>query len=354
MREWEKNIRRVVPYVPGEQSKDLDIIKLNTNENPYPPSPLVEKALLEYKGVNLRKYPDAKISDLVDELAKYHNLNSNQVFVGVGSDDVLGTAFLTFFNSSKPIFFPDVTYSFYDVWADLYRIPYEVKPLDGNFRIIKEDYYKENGGVVLANPNAPTSIYENTDFVEDIIKHNQDVIVIVDEAYIDFGGKSAMDLISKYENLLIVRTFSKSRALAGLRIGYAMGNEALIKAINDVKYSYNSYTLNSLSIVAGIASVKDEAYFEQTRNKVIQTRDKYRKLLLELGFTVPDSKTNFLFASHNSIGAKDLYEMLYNQKIFVRYFNKPRIDNFLRITVGTEEEMSVLLNAITKYMDTCR
>ena len=237
MSAWEKNIRKVVPYVPGEQPNIPGMIKLNTNENPYPPAPGVIKALQEFQTDKLRLYPDPTAKLLIDTLADYYNVGKGQVFVGVGSDDVLGMAFLTFFNSDKPILFPDITYSFYDVWAELFAIPFERPKLDGNFRIVKEDYYKDNGGVVIANPNAPTSICEDLDTLRDIIEHNQDCVVIIDEAYVDFGGISATQLIKEYDNLLVVQTFSKSRSMAGMRIGYAFGNEKLIKALNDVKYS---------------------------------------------------------------------------------------------------------------------
>ena len=248
MKAFEKNIRKVEPYVPGEQPQ-RKVIKLNTNENPYPPAPGVSKALQGMDVDKLRLYPDPTAGNLVHTLAEYYGVSDEQVFVGVGSDDVLAMCFLTFFNSEKPILFPDITYSFYKVWAELYRIPYECPAVDESFRIVKEDYYKENGGIIFPNPNAPTSIYENLDFIEDILKHNQDVIVIVDEAYIDFAGKSAIELIDKYENLIVVQTFSKARSMAGMRIGYAISNPTLIKYLNDAKYSFNSYTMNMTSLV---------------------------------------------------------------------------------------------------------
>lgn len=337
MKAWEKNIRRVVPYTPGEQPKEKNIIKLNTNENPYPPSPKVLATKTELE--KLRLYPDPAASDLVKEIAGYHNLNDNQVFVGVGSDDVLAMSFLTFFNSEKPIYFPDITYSFYDVWADLFKIPYETKALDDDFKLVAEDYYEANGGVIFPNPNAPTGILADMDFVIDILEHNQDVVVIVDEAYVDFGGQSAISLIDRYENLLVVRTFSKSRSMAGIRIGYAMGNPDLIKALNDVKYSYNSYTMNYPSIVLGVESIKDDTYFRETVAKVVATREWFEKELTRLKFTYLPSSSNFVFASHESIPAKVIFERAKEQGIFVRYFDKPRINNYLRITIGTDEEM---------------
>lgn len=350
MKAWEENVRKVIPYTPGEQPDFPDMIKLNTNENPYPPAPGVEKKIQEMKAENLRLYPAPGADSLVNGLAEYYHLEPEQVFVGVGSDDVLAMAFLTFFNSEKPVLFPDITYSFYDVWADLFRIPYECQPLDERFGIVKEDYYKENGGVVFPNPNAPTGIELSLGDIEDIIEHNRDVVVIVDEAYIDFGGISAMDLIKKYDNLLVVQTFSKSRSMAGLRIGYAFGDKKIIKYLNDAKYSFNSYTMNRPSLELGVAALEDEAYFRETTDKIIATRERAKKQLAELGFQFEDSKSNFIFVTHPEYPAKQLFEELKANHIFVRYFNKPRIDNYLRITVGTDEQMDVLVNFLKKYM----
>ena len=283
MAAWSDNIRKVEPYVPGEQPKDTDVINLNTNENPYGPSQRVKNAIVDID--TLRLYPDPTASALVDVLAEYHGVDPSQVFVGVGSDDVLAMSFLTFFNSDKPILFPDITYSFYDVWAELFSIPYESPALDENFRLVKENYYRENGGIVFPNPNAPTGIYEDIKNVEDIVSHNKDSIVIVDEAYIDFGGESALGLIDKYDNLVVVRTFSKSRSMAGLRIGYAISNPVLIKALNDVKYSYNSYTMNRPSLIMGTESVKDDEYFKETVSKVVATRERFVEAIKPLDFT---------------------------------------------------------------------
>lgn len=349
MNQWRENIRQVEPYTPGEQPKETEIVKLNTNENPYPPSPKVNE-IHENLG-DLRLYPDPTAGALVEAIAQYHNADRSQVFVGVGSDDVLAMSFLTFFNSQKPILFPDITYSFYDVWAGLYRIPYETPALTEDFKIRKEDYYKENGGVIFPNPNAPTGICENLTFVEDILKHNQDVVVIVDEAYIDFGGATALPLLEKYENLLVVRTFSKSRSMAGLRIGYAIGNQELIKALNDVKYSFNSYTMNLPSILLGTASLKDESYFRETTEKIMETRSWFESEMQKLGFSFPDSKANFIFASHKEVPAKEIFEAAKEHKIYVRYFAKPRIDNYLRISIGTREEMQKLLDFLTDYLN---
>lgn len=351
MRAWEANIRKVVPYVPGEQPVGEKLIKLNTNENPYPPAPGVAKALQGMDVDALRKYPDPAATVLVEALAKFHGLNADQVFVGVGSDDVLGMAFLTFFNSEKPVLFPDITYSFYPVWAGLFRVPFETPALDGEYRIVKEDYYRENGGVIFPNPNAPTGILMPLSDVEDIVVHNQEAVVIVDEAYIDFGGESALPLIEKYENLLVVRTFSKSRNMAGVRIGYAMGNSALIKALNDVKYSYNSYTMNLPSILMGAEAVKDVAYFENTLGRIIKTREEAGERLKRLGFTCLPSSANFLFATHERVGAREIFEALKEEQIFVRYFNLPRIDNYLRITIGTDEEMEALYGFLDRFLN---
>ena len=346
MREWENNIRKVEPYVPGEQPKQDNVIKLNTNENPYPPTPMVTDAAGHFNMDKLRLYPDPEAADLVGAIADYYGMNKNQVFVGVGSDDVISMCFLTFFNSDKPILFPDITYSFYSVWADLYRIPYENPKLDADFKIVPEDYYKDNGGVIFPNPNAPTALYMELDKVEDIIKHNQDVVVIIDEAYIDFGGKSALEFVNKYENVLVVQTFSKSRSMAGMRIGYAFGNEKLIKALNDVKYSFNSYTMNMTSLAYGVCAVKDKQYFEKCVNEIIKTRQYSAKKLTELGFTFPESKANFIFATHKSVPAAKIFEELKKRNIYVRYFNKPVIDNYLRITIGTKEQMDKLFEAL--------
>ena len=350
MANWEENIRKVVPYVPGEQPKEQDVIKLNTNENPYGPSPLVLKKQMELG--NLRLYPDPAATKLVDALAAYHNVSSKQVFVGVGSDDVLAMAFMTFFNSEKPILFPDITYSFYDVWADMLRIPYETKPLDENFRIKAEDYYGENGGVIFPNPNAPTGIAEPVSFVRDIVKNNPDVIVIVDEAYVDFGGESARPLIDKYDNVIVVQTFSKSRSLAGSRVGFAMADPQLIKYLNDVKYSFNSYTIDRITIETATAAIKDKEYFEETTKKVIEVREWTQKELRRLGFTFCDSKSNFIFAKPpEGIDTIKLFENLKADKIYVRHFNSPeRIKDYLRISIGTDEQMRILIKKLENYL----
>jgi len=350
---WEDNVRRVVPYVPGEQPKDSQkVIKLNTNELPYPPSPKVTEALKRYDVDKLRLYPAADVGPLRDAIADYYGYDHDEVFVGVGSDDVLATAFLTFFNSDKPVIFPDITYSFYDVWADVYRIPYETKPLDENFHLVKSHYMCENGGVVIANPNAPTGVseMEEIDFIEDIIAANRNSVVIVDEAYVDFGGVSALPLIKKYDNLLVVRTFSKSRAFAGMRIGYAFGNRKLIKYMNDVKYSINSYTMNRPAIDLGVAVLSDEEYFRECVAKTIATREWTIEELKSRGFEVTDSKTNFVLAAPKCIDAKGLFTALRERGIYVRWWDKERLRDWLRISIGTDEEMKALVSAVDEIV----
>lgn len=348
MGDFRDNIRKVIPYVPGEQPKQSNVIKLNTNENPYPPSPKVAEALANIK--NLRLYPDPAASKLVNTIAAYKGVDSDQVFVGVGSDDVLAMSFLTFFNSDKPIFFPDITYSFYDVWADLFRIPYKTRPLDEDFMIDPSDYYWDNGGVVFPNPNAPTGVLMELDQIRDIVSHNQEVVVIVDEAYIDFGGVTAQSLLDEFDNLLIVQTFSKSRSMAGMRIGYALGSKELIKALNDVKYSFNSYTMNTPSIVLGSAAIEDEEYFQKTRAKIVETREWFKGEIKKLGFSFPDSQSNFIFATHESVPAKKIFDAAREHDIYVRYFDKPRIDNYLRITIGTREQMEAFLKFLKNFL----
>lgn len=350
MKAFEKNIRKVEPYVPGEQPQ-RKVIKLNTNENPYPPAPGVAKVLKEMETDRLRLYPDPAATPLVEELARFYQVHPDQVFVGVGSDDVLSMCFLTFFNSEKPLLFPDITYSFYKVWAELYRIPYECQRLDEDFRIVKEDYYKENGGVIFPNPNAPTAIYEELEVVEDIIAHNQDVIVIVDEAYIDFAGRSALELIDKYENLLVVQTFSKARSMAGMRIGYVIGNPVLIKYLNDAKYSFNSYTMNQTSLACGVEAVKDARYFEDGISKIVETREWAKEELGKLGFKCLESQANFIFAMHPEYDAKKMFETLKANDIYVRYWGSKRIEQYMRITIGTREEMEALFAFLRKYMN---
>lgn len=350
MSTWRDNLRTIEPYVPGEQPNLPDMIKLNTNENPYPPSPKVVEVLKSFDCDSLRLYPDPNSQLLADALAKRYGLASDQVFLGVGSDDVLAIAFMTFFNSKKPVLFPDITYSFYDVWAELFQIPYERPALDEHFDLIREDYYKENGGVVIANPNAPTGVLQNMDFLRDVIEHNRDVVVIIDEAYADFSESSALELTKEYDNVLIVQTYSKSRSLAGMRIGYAMGNPELIKAMNDVRYSYNSYPMTRLSVALGVAALEDETYFQDTVAKVVETREWTKEQLKRLGFSFRDSRTNFIFATHESVPAVQIFDALREKHIFVRHFSQKRIDNYLRISIGTREEMERFIEETEKIV----
>ena len=350
MSTWRDNLRTIEPYVPGEQPNLPDMIKLNTNENPYPPSPKVVEVLKSFDCDSLRLYPDPNSQLLADALAKRYGLASDQVFLGVGSDDVLAIAFMTFFNSKKPVLFPDITYSFYDVWAELFQIPYERPALDEHFDLIREDYYKENGGVVIANPNAPTGVLQNMDFLRDVIEHNRDVVVIIDEAYADFSESSALELTKEYDNVLIVQTYSKSRSLAGMRIGYAMGNPELIKAMNDVRYSYNSYPMTRLSVALGVAALEDETYFQDTVAKVIETREWTKEQLKRLGFSFRDSRTNFIFAAHESVPAVQIFDALREKHIFVRHFSQKRIDIYLRISIGTREEMERFIEETEKIV----
>ncbi len=351
MEAWEANIRKVVPYVAGEQPNKKDMVKLNTNECPYPPAPAVEKVLAQMDTDRFRLYPDPTAGALVKAIADFYGVAEDMVFVGVGSDDVIANAFLTFFNSDKPILFPDITYSFYPVWADLYKIPYETPKVSKDFKINAKDYYKENGGIIFPNPNAPTSICEPVSFIEDIVAHNQNSVVMVDEAYIDFGGESAISLVDKYENLLVIQTFSKSRSMAGMRIGFAIGNKKLIQAMLDVKYSINSYTINMPSIVAGVEAVNDREYFDKTRTMIMKTREKTMSRLRELGFTFPDSKANFVFATHDKYDMTELFEFLRTKDVYVRHWNNPLIKDYLRITIGTDAEMDKLFEVIIQFMN---
>ncbi len=347
---WIKNLRKVEPYVPGEQSKDKDIVKLNANENPYPPSPEVIKAINNFDCNTLKLYPDANAAEFKAAIAEFYNVKKENVFIGNGSDDVLALSFQSFFNSEKPIAYPDITYSFYPVWCELFSIPYKNYPLGSDFRINADDYKAENGGVVIPNPNAPTSLGEGREFIEKIMDNNKDCVVIIDEAYVDFGGYSSVELTKKYENLLVTGTFSKSRSLAGMRIGFAIGSEKLISELEAVKNSYNSYTVNSIAMAAGTAAIKDVDYFNKTVSMVIKTRERVKDELRSLGFEVLESQTNFLMAAHPEKDMKDYFEYLKTQKVFIRYFNKPVINKYVRITIGTDEEMDIFLEKTKQYL----
>ncbi len=348
---WEKNLRNIEPYVPGEQSKEKNIVKINANENPYTPSPKAVEAIKNFNCSKLRFYPDANATEFKKAIAEFYNVLPENIFIGNGSDDVLAIAFQSFFNSDKPIVYPDITYSFYPVWCRLFNIAYKNYPLTSDFRINPEDYKEANGGVVIPNPNAPTSLGEGKDFIEKIMNYNRDSVIIIDEAYVDFGGYSSVELTKKYENLLVTGTFSKSRSLAGMRIGFAIGSKKLIAVMEAVKNSYNSYTVNSVAMAAGTAAIKDKKYFNETVSKVIATRNRVTNDLKQLGFTVLDSQTNFLFATNENINIKEYFEWLKSQNVFIRWFNQPKISNYVRITIGTDEEMNIFLNKTKEYLN---
>jgi len=351
---WSPAIRSLEPYTPGEQPRIEGLTKLNTNENPYPPSPAVTDALRHFPTDRLRLYPDPNASRLKDALASTFSLTREQIFVGNGSDEVLALAFMAFFRQSRPLLMPNISYSFYDVYANLFGIEFRKLPLDDRFRIRLEDYPGNNGGIIFANPNAPTGIAIGLDEIEALLKRNSDSLVLVDEAYVDFGGESAKTLIAAYPNLLVVQTFSKSRSLAGLRIGFAFGHPELIDALERVKNSFNSYPLDMLAIEAACASLSEPEYFAQTCKRIIDTRDRSAKQLEALGFVVLPSSTNFLFARHQRITGAQLMAYLRERKILVRHFGKPDIEDYLRITVGTDEEMDRLLNALETHPEIAR
>ncbi|MBP5606623.1 MAG: histidinol-phosphate transaminase, partial [Ruminiclostridium sp.] len=312
----------------------------------YPPSPAVRDALEAFRYDEMRLYPAPDASVLTEAIAEVYGTVPERVFVGVGSDDVLSMAFMTFFDSDRPVLFPDITYSFYDVWADVYRIPYKQIPLRGGFRIDPNDYAQENGGIIFPNPNAPTGVLESTEMIEGIVRANPGSVVIIDEAYIDFGGKSVLPLTEKYDNLLVVQTFSKSRSMAGMRIGFAVGSERLIKYMNDVKFSVNSYTMNRVTIACGAAAVRDREYLRETCGRIVATRENAKTELKKRGFEFPDPMSNFIFAKPTLVSAQTLFDELRKRRIFVRYWNKPGISDHLRITIGTDDEMRQLYAAI--------
>lgn len=352
---WEENVRRVVPYIPGEQPKERNIIKLNTNENPYPPSPEAQRVLRELTEDGywpaLRLYPDTDAAPLVRALAEKYGRRPEEIYVGVGSDDVLAMCFLTFFCSRRPVLFPDITYSFYDVWAELYGIPYEQIPLDENFCLHKEDYFRENGGIIFPNPNAPTGVELPVSAIEEIAAANPGSVVIIDEAYVDFGAESALPLIDRYDNLMVVQTFSKSRAMAGMRIGYAMANERLIRCLRDVRLSFNSYTMNLPSILCGAAAVRDDDYFRSICVCISETRERFEEELSGLGFRFCRSRSNFVFARHPDFRGEELYRALRERGILIRWWNKKRISDYLRITIGTPGDMREVARALREIVE---
>lgn len=343
---WRDNLRQVEPYVAGEQPKIDNLIKLNTNENPYAPGEKVAEAIKNFNSERLKLYPNADAATLRHALAQYQGLQDNQVFLGNGSDEVLALTFLTCFNSDKKLLFPDITYSFYPVYCELYGIDYEVVPLRDDFTINKEDYMRENGGIIFPNPNAPTGAMMSAADIADIVAASPDSIVVIDEAYVDFGGQSVLSLLDRYENLLVIHTFSKFRSLAGIRLGVAYGNSELISHLYDVKNSFNSYPVDALAQEIGYASVMDSDVIKAHARKIVATRERVSKELKKLGFDMPESYANFIFIRHASVKAVDIFKALRLEGIVVRYFNQPRIDNYLRVTIGTDAQMDRFLEVI--------
>lgn len=352
---WSSIVQQLSPYVPGEQPKASGpngLIKLNTNENPYPPSPNVIEAIQRTAESNLQKYPDPNGQVLKDTIADYYSLNAKQVFVGNSSDEVLAHIFQAFFTDrpgadDKNLVFPDITYGFYPVYAKLYKVPVTLLPLEEDFSINVDKIPEKNRGVIFANPNAPTGLTLGLAEIEKLLKQQSDSIVVVDEAYVDFGAKSAIALVNRYDNVIVTQTFSKSRSLAGLRVGYACANEDLIEALERVKNSFNAYPLDQLALAGGCASFLDEEYFQSQRQQVISTRELTNKALQTHGFEMLTSNANFIFAKPPaSISAQQLFKALREQDIIVRYFDKPRINEYLRITIGTDDEMQQFINAI--------
>ncbi len=349
MRFWSPEVRELEPYVPGEQPKIQNLLKLNTNENPYPPSPKVVdavQAVLAHQADALRLYPDPDATALKQAIAKQQNVDVSQVFVGNGSDEVLAHIFKAFFIQQEPILYPDITYSFYPVYSQFFGVQTKQIPLNEKFEIDISDYEQENGGIIITNPNAPTSIALGLDKIEQVLKANPNRVIVIDEAYVDFGAESAVELISRYENLVVCQTTSKSRSLAGLRVGFAIGQAHLIAALEAVKNSFNSYPIDRFAIAAAVASFEDQDYFQEQCEKVIVSREKLVANLTELGFNVLPSKANFIFATHSLHDAAQLAEKLREQGIIVRYFNKPRINQFLRITIGTDEQNQRLVDTL--------
>ena len=347
---WSPFVNNLVPYVPGEQPKVTQLVKLNTNENPYGPSPKALAAMQAEIGDNLRLYPDPNCDQLKQAIAEYYQVPVSQVFVGNGSDEVLAHAFNAFFRQGKPLLFPDISYSFYPVYCGLYGIEPKPVALDEEFQINPEDYRQDNGGIIFPNPNAPTGCLLPLTAVEQILQANPQSVVLVDEAYIDFGGESAVSLVAQYPNLLVCQTLSKSRSLAGLRVGLAIGQPELIEGLERIKNSFNSYPLDRAAIAGAAAAFADVEYFQQTCNKVIESREQVTEALLGLGFEVLPSAANFVFARHSSQDAAALAQGLREQNIIVRYFNQPRIDQFLRISIGTDVENKALINGLKKIL----
>jgi histidinol-phosphate aminotransferase len=349
-RYWSDLVSQLTPYVPGEQPRREQLVKLNTNENPYPPSPQVLQVLSAVDGDALRLYPDPDSTELRKSFARLHGLAPEQVFVGNGSDEVLAHVFQALLKHALPLCFPDVTYSFYPVWCDLYGIDYRTIPLADDFTVRPGDYPAENGGVIVPNPNAPTGVLMGLSSVRELLERCPNSVVVIDEAYIDFGGESASGLIGEYGNLLVVQTLSKSRSLAGLRVGVALGNAELIEGLERVKNSFNSYPLDSVAQRAARAALEDEAHFRDTCARVIASRERLSETLAGLGFEVLPSAANFIFARHGQRRARELFAILRERGIVVRHFDKPRIDDYLRISIGTDADCDALVTALEEIL----
>lgn len=349
---WSKALQGVTPYTSGEQPKDQKYVKLNTNENPYPPSPKVLDVIKSFDLDTLRLYPDADTLDVKNAVANFYDVTVQNVFVGNSSDEVLALSFLSFFITDKPLVFPDISYSFYPVYCDLYKITPSLSPVNENFDIDFDSFPTENGGVIFPNPNAPTGKAVDLATIEKVVQKHANSVVIVDEAYVDFGAESAIELTKKYNNLLVIHTLSKSRSLAGLRVGYAIGHEDLITGLNMAKNSFNSYPLDRIAIAGATAAINDRDYFEECCSKIIKTREWATTELEALGFKVIPSAANFFFVSPNGkYRAQDLYLDLKEKGVLVRYWNKPKISDWVRITIGTDEEMKILIAKIKELLD---
>ncbi|MEC5424612.1 histidinol-phosphate transaminase [Virgibacillus sp. C22-A2] len=347
---WSETVKRCVPYVPGEQLNDANIVKLNTNENPYPPSPKVVEAIKVEAERKLNLYPSPTVDQLRTDIAEYYGLSKDNIFVGNGSDEVLAFSFLAFFEAGKPIRFPAVSYSFYPVYCKLFNISYEEVKLNRDFTLPVEAFFQTDGGVIFPNPNAPTSIYLEIDAIKEIVENNPDQVVIIDEAYIDFASESAVSLINTYNNLLVIQTMSKSRSLAGLRIGFALGNSDLIEGLTRIKDSFNSYTLDRLAIAGAEAAIKDTNYYKSTTREIIHTREWITAEMKKRGFHILPSQANFIFVSHYNKQAEELYAALKDRNVLIRHFNKPGIDNYLRVTIGTNKNMELFLNKLDEIL----
>ena len=343
---WSSLVNQLQPYIPGEQPSMTNITKLNTNENPYGPSPLALLAMKSLLNQDLRLYPPPSADHLKETVARYYELNADQVFLGNGSDEVLAHIFNGLLKQSEPLLFPDISYSFYPVFCKLYDINFIKIPLTDDLSLDLKNYKRANGGIIFPNPNAPTGRLLPLKAIEELLKENQHAVVVVDEAYIDFGGQSAVVLINKYANLIVVQTMSKARSLAGMRIGYALGSAELIEGLERVKNSFNSYPLGHLQIAAGIAAFEDKAHFDSTRQQVISSRDSLSDQLKILGFDVLPSAANFLFVQHTHKSAEIIHDQLRDLGIIVRHFKQPRIEEFLRITVGTDVQNRQLVSAL--------